>query len=100
MVVLGIMIDSLLFLIVRKLGEDVEEDDEKVGVELVIIVYFYRLMMGILRVLVEIVDLGDDDDLMSLDLDYGEMFGGGGGGREGEGEDERGWLFGGESDDY
>ncbi|KAK4662110.1 uncharacterized protein QC763_710700 [Podospora pseudopauciseta] len=96
----GTMIDSLSSLTARKPGEDAEEDDEKAGVELAIIAYFHRLTTGILRVLAEIVDSGDDDDLMSLDLDYGETPGGGGGGREGEGEDERERLLGGESDDY
>ncbi|KAK0748826.1 hypothetical protein B0T21DRAFT_407305 [Apiosordaria backusii] len=92
----GAMIDSLSSLTARKPGEDSEEDDEKAGIELAIIAYFHRLTTSILRVLADIVDSSDDDDLMSLDLDYGELPGGSN--NEGE-EDDRTRLLGGDDEE-
>ncbi|KAK4196160.1 hypothetical protein QBC40DRAFT_268716 [Triangularia verruculosa] len=90
----GAMIDSLSSLTARKPGEDSEEDDEKAGIELAIIAYFHRLTTSILRVLADIVDSSDDDDLMSLDLDYGELPGRG---TDSEAEDDdRARLLGGD----
>ncbi|KAK4179624.1 hypothetical protein QBC36DRAFT_68990 [Triangularia setosa] len=88
----GAMVDSLSSLTARKPGEDTEEDDEKAGIELAIIAYFHRLTTTILRVLADIVDSSDDDDLMSLDLDYGELPGGSSSNGEGE-EDDRARLL-------
>ncbi|KAK4193621.1 hypothetical protein QBC35DRAFT_1537 [Podospora australis] len=67
------MVDSLSSLASRQPGTgDRGEDDDKAKLELAIIAYFHRLTTSILRVLSDIVESSDDDDLLDLDIDYSE----------------------------